>query len=67
MKSTLALIQQYRRELRASMGDKSKLSKLHSTVTESINLAYGEEKEALSQFRQELRDAMNSGVRNPGY
>jgi hypothetical protein len=67
MKATTTLIHQYRRELRAAMGDKSKLSKLHSTVTESINQAYGEEKEELSHFRQELRDAMNSGVRNLGY
>lgn len=67
MKSTETLIHEYRRELRSSMGDKSKLSKLHSKVTESINQAYGEEKTALTRFRQELRDAMNSGVRNPGF
>lgn len=67
MKSIEAIVHAYRRELRSSMGDKSKLNKLHSTVTESINQAYGEEKEALSKFRQELRDAMNSGVRNLSY
>lgn len=67
MKSIQAAVHEYRRELRASMGDKSKLSKLHSAVTESINQAYGEEKEALVKFRQELRDAMNSGFRGPGF
>ena len=52
----------FRRELRASMGDRSKLSKLHSTVTEAVNNAYGEEKELLHSFRLEVKDALNCRV-----
>ena len=48
-----------RRELRASMGDRNKLSKLHSVLTDSINNAYGEEKQILLKFRQEVKDALN--------
>jgi hypothetical protein len=55
-------IQALRRELRASIGDRNKLVKLHSTVTESINQSYGEEKEALIALRQELKDALNCRV-----
>lgn len=49
----------FRRELRSSMGDRSKLSKLHSVVTEAVNNAYGEEKELLLSFRMEVKDALN--------
>jgi len=52
----------FRRELRASMGDRSKLSKLHSVVTEAVNSAYGEEKELLLAFRKEVKDALNCRV-----
>ncbi len=48
-----------RRELRASMGDRNKLSKLHSVVTEAVNNSYGEEKQLLLTFRQEVKDALN--------
>lgn len=51
-----------RKELRASMGDRGRLSKLHSVVTESINRAYGEEKAELLKFRQEVKDALNCRV-----
>ncbi len=51
-----------RRELRASIGDRDKLIKLHSRVTEDINEAYGEEKEVLIKFRQELKDALKCRV-----
>lgn len=51
-----------RRELRASMGDRDKLSRLHSVVTDSINSAYGEEKQLLLKFRQEVKDALNCRV-----
>lgn len=51
-----------RRELRASMGDRNKLSKLHTVVTESVNNSYGEEKEVLLKFRQEVKDALNCRV-----
>ena len=52
----------FRRELRNSMGDRNKMSQLHSVVTESINRAYGEEKELLLNFRQEVKDALNCRV-----
>jgi BMFP domain-containing protein YqiC len=55
----------FRRELRASMGDRNKLSKLHSVVTESINNAYGEEKEIYIKFRQEVKDALNCRLFDP--
>lgn len=48
-----------RKELRASMGDRIRLSKLHSVITENINNAYGEEKQALLKLRQEVKDAIN--------
>jgi BMFP domain-containing protein YqiC len=64
MQALNATIKVLRRELRASMGDRNKLSKLHSQVTEDINQAYGEEKEALQKFRQEVRDALNCRVDN---
>jgi len=51
-----------RRNLRASMGDRDKLSKLHSVVTEAVNDAYGEEKELLIAFRKEVKDALNCRV-----
>lgn len=44
------------------MGDRNKLSKLHSVVTESINQSYGEEKDQLLNFRQEVKDALNCRV-----
>ncbi|RII26054.1 MAG: hypothetical protein CXR30_16980 [Geobacter sp.] len=62
MKSLNTTIQALRRELRASIGDRGKLSKLHTIVTESINNSYGEEKEILLQFRQEIKDALNCRV-----
>ena len=44
------------------MGDRNKLSKLHSAVTDSVNNTFGEEKEMLLQFRQEVKDALNCRV-----
>ena len=58
-------IQVLRRELRASMEDRSKLSKLRSVVTEKINNTYGEEKEMLLKFRQEVKDALNCRLFDP--
>lgn len=52
-------IKDLRRELRASMGDRNKLIKFHSVLTEYINGSYGEEKEMLLKFRQEVKDAIN--------
>lgn len=51
-----------RRELRAAMGDRGKLSRLHSVVTDSINNTYGEEKAELIRFRQEIKDALNCRI-----
>ena len=51
-----------RRELRTAMGDRDKLSRLHSVVTESINNAYGVEKEELLGFRLEVKNALNCRV-----
>ena len=59
---TTSTIKMYRRELQNSMGDRNKLSKLHSVITESINNSYGEEKEILIKFRQEVKDALNCRV-----
>ena len=62
MKSVNTSILAFRRELRASMSDRNKLSKLHSVVTEAVNNAYGEEKELLLAFRLEVKDALNCRV-----
>lgn len=62
MNSHNATLLALRRELRAAMGDRTKLSKLHSVVTESINRSYGEEKEQLLNFRKEVKDALNCRV-----
>lgn len=59
MKTSTVSILSLRKELRASMGDRSRLSKLHSVVTDSINDSYGEEKQVLVTFRQEVKDALN--------
>lgn len=55
-------IKALRRELRACVGDRKKLSALHSDVTDKINQAYGEEKMLLIEFRQEVKDALNCRV-----
>lgn len=55
-------IKALRRELRACIGDRKKLSALHSDVTDRINQAYGEEKLLLTDFRQEVKDALNCRV-----
>jgi hypothetical protein len=62
-------IHELRKELRAAMGDHGKLSKLHSLVTEKINHVetYGEEKESLTRFRKEVRDALNCCAPRPGF
>jgi hypothetical protein len=64
MNSQSSVVLALRRELRAAIGDRSKLSKLHTVVTESINNSYGEEKTMLLEFRQEVKDALN--CRLPG-
>ena len=53
-----------RKELRASIGNRDKLSKLHSVLTDNINNSYGEEKKMLLNFRQEVKDALNCRVDN---
>lgn len=62
MNSLNMTIPALRRELRASIGDRKKLSKLHTVVTESINNSFGEEKTVLLKFRQEIKDALNCRV-----
>lgn len=57
--SSKILMLDLRRQLRSSMGDRSKLSKLHSLLTDYINNSYGEEKQVLVQFRLEVKDALN--------
>lgn len=59
MTSQTISIQILRKELKAAMGDRDKLCKLHSVVTESINNSYGEEKQILLKFRQEVKDVLN--------
>lgn len=55
-----ALVLEFTKELRAAQGDRNKLLKLHSVVTDTINKSYGEEKEALTAFKTELKDFLNS-------
>jgi HD-GYP domain len=55
-----AKIQELRNTLRSAQDDRNKLLKLHSVVTDSINNAFGEEKEELVAFRTELKDLLNS-------
>lgn len=62
MTSLNMTINALRRELRAAMGDRKKLSTLHSAVTDKINHAYGEEKVLLLEIRQEVKDALNCRV-----
>lgn len=64
MSSMTISVQALRRELRSAIGDRGKLSKLHTVVTESINNAYGEEKQVLVKLRQEIKDALNCRVDN---
>lgn len=66
MKSSTIPVQVLRRDLRTSMGDRNKLSRLHAVVTESINNAYGEEKDILIKFRQEVKDALNCRLLDNG-
>ncbi|QEM68072.1 hypothetical protein FO488_07800 [Geobacter sp. FeAm09] len=69
MRSHDKVVNELRKELRAAMGDHGKLSRLHSLVTEKINHAdtYGEEKESLTRFRKEVRDALNSCTSRPAF
>lgn len=62
MRTSAISIAHLRKELRAAMDDRSRLSKLHSVVTDSINNSYGEEREMLLAFRKEVRDALNCRV-----
>lgn len=64
MSTSIFSTDQLRRELRAVMGDRSKLIQLHSVVTDSINRSYGEEKAQLLKFRQEIKDALECRVLN---
>lgn len=48
-----------RKELRASIGDNSKLMKLHAIVIDAMNRSYGEEKQLLTKLRQEIKNVLN--------
>jgi HD-GYP domain-containing protein (c-di-GMP phosphodiesterase class II) len=58
--SNNASVDEFTKKLRSSTGDRKKLLKLHSEVTDRINDAYGEEKEALIAFKGELRNFLKS-------
>ena len=62
MASANITVTNLRKQLRDSMGDRDKLSKLHSVLTDSINNSYGEEKQMLLKFRQEVKDALSCRV-----
>lgn len=64
MTSRTISTQVFLEELKAANGDRNKLSKLHSVVTESINNSYGEEKLILTKFRQKVKDALNCHLLN---
>ncbi len=64
MSTAATSAEELRKELRAAMGDRSRLTQLHSVVTESINRSYGEEKKWLLTFRQEIKDALECRVLN---
>jgi hypothetical protein len=57
-------VQRLSTELRSAIGDRNRLIKLHSVVTEAVNNAYGEEKTEMIQFRQEVKNALNCVVHN---
>jgi len=69
MKSYNKVIRELRKELREAMGDHATLSKLHVLVTEKINHVdtFGEEKESLIRFRQEIKDALNCCAPRPSF
>lgn len=64
MASASVSIAYLRKELRASIGDHGKLTKLHAVLTETINSAYGEERQMFSKLRQEVKDALNCRMTN---
>lgn len=51
-----------RQELRNSVGDYNRLSKLHAAITSALNDAYGEEKQMLTQLRLEVRELLRCRV-----
>lgn len=61
MMSDSRSLQELRRELRASIGNRDRLAVLNSRVTALINHkdTYGEEKTALQRFRQEVREVLS--------
>lgn len=61
MKSTNTSVQELRRELRSAIGDRGRLMKLNTVVTNIINdeNTYGEEKTILLKFRQEIKEVLS--------
>jgi len=64
MKSTNTSVQELRRELRSAIGDRGRLMKLNTVVTNIINdeNTYGEEKTILLKFRQEIKEVLSCRV-----
>ncbi len=58
--NSTASVEEYTKKLRRSAGDRKKLLRLHSEVTDHINEAFGKEKENLIAFRKELKDFLQS-------
>lgn len=59
MKTSNLSIIDLHKELIASMGDRNRLSRLHSVVTDNINHSYGDDKQMLLKFRGKVKDALN--------
>ena len=64
MKSTNTSVHELRRELRSAIGDRGRLMKLNTVVTNIINdeNTYGEEKTSLLKFRQEIKEVLSCRV-----
>ena len=64
MRNTNTSVHELRRELRSAIGDRGRLMKLNTVVTNIINdeNTYGEEKTILLKFRQEIKEVLSCRV-----
>jgi len=62
MAATSILVAGLRQELRNSVGDYNRLSKLHAAITKALNDSYGVEKQMLMQLRLEVRELLKCRV-----
>lgn len=62
MAATSISVAGLRQELRNSVGDYNRLSKLHAVITNALNDSYGEEKQMLTQLRLEVRELLRCRV-----